>query len=191
MKKLVIMLCALLVIFACSSKAATATLITFDNITTKMIAPMPIRHGEFLWIGESLLVHNDAKIIPIDSRFPVSSISGKYIDIGTATLILAENSQPFDFNGGYFTSLGAPLYLLGIVDHSVSDWVKVETGNELQFVDVDWEVDGLLMASRGVWCTDDMDIQPTPTPEPATLLLTGVGLATMGYMGRRKKKNEQ
>ncbi len=50
------------------------------------------------------------------------------------------------------------------------------------------EIKGKILFEVGVLYGDVRLTEPTPTPEPATLLLMGVGLASIGFVARRRQK---
>jgi len=177
--------------------SANATVINFDDITTSSQQAISANYAGMNW-GSSWYVESS-------STSGNGSVSGDYAafnGFGQLTMNLS-NGLDFDFTGAYFTSWGSngtfQSYsatsitvegynnnaLVGSVSMNLSagqyDWFQTD----LLAVD---EVRFISSSSSQWWLMDDLTInESTSVPEPTTLALLVLGLASVGFS--RKKSS--
>ena len=199
MKKFLILLCGLVMIFGFAG-AAGATVLTFDDITTATTGTISNGYGGLNW--DQIGCVNGADY-HLGSGYDNGTVSGDYVAANQWANVATVSDSFFDFNGAYFTgawndglniniqglSGGTVLYNETIqVDHNGPTWFSANYIGINQLVISSYGGTQAVVSGFGEhFAMDNFTFNETaPVPEPSTILLMGAGL--LGLVGYNRKR---
>ncbi len=189
MKKKFLLLCCFLLVGL--SSAVNATVINFDDVSaTTSYTSIPDGYAGFNW--EMQVIHKNHHP---GTGYDLGRVSGDYAAWYYDSASVS-SATDFNFTGAYFSSAWDST--LSILLEGWNDGAKIYS-DFISVVDTGptWEgmnylgIDELKIISQGnQFVMDDFtfdESEPSPTPEPTTMLLFGVGLIGLAGVNRRKK----
>ena len=196
MKKFLILLCGLVMIFGFAG-AAGATVLTFDDISTAQSGTIANGYGGFDW--DQFGYVNGV----IGSGYDNGTVSGDYVAANQWANVATVGEFSFDFNGAYFTGAwndGLNINIQGFSNGSVlyDETIQVDHYGPTWFAANFVGIDRLVIDSYGGinagiggfgehFAMDDFTFtEAAPVPEPSTILLMGAGL--LGLVGYNRKR---
>ncbi|MCD4720467.1 MAG: PEP-CTERM sorting domain-containing protein [Desulfobacula sp.] len=187
----VLSICMVLGLFS----VASATVLDFDDITTNQYAQF-YSYGGLDWTHSGAVVEGYA-----GGYYAQSAVSGDYAfyngDGNTATVSIS--SGTFDFSGAWFTPAGKTIFgevgveaFFGGVSQGIVNIDLVELAPlwvDFDFVGIDMLVFTPVPSTGhgSYFAMDDFTYSSNPVPEPATMLLFGLGILGIAGVNRRKK----
>ena len=201
MKKFLILLCGLVMIFGFAG-AAGATVLTFDDLApiTTEIGTISDGYGGFDW---SQMGYTNTAFDVVGSGYYNGAVSGDYVAYNQWASVATVSDFSFDFNGAYFTGVwndglnvniqglsgGTMLYNETIqVDHNGPTWFSANYIGIDQLVLSSYGGTHVVSGGSGAhFAMDNFTFNETaPVPEPSTILLMGAGL--LGLVGYNRKR---
>jgi hypothetical protein len=195
MKKSLAFLCTMMLIFSVGGIAA-ADVLTFDDFTGDF-APVPSDYAGFNWVGD-FYVFSDSYMTSMHYN-PLDSPSGEYAaSTDRGTYIVSLNDSDFQFEGASFAGWGKYGTGQSFTSTTVTVWgynngalvgsaTMDLSPTEYNWLPVNLLVDEVWIQSSGqgqYWLMDDFTY--APVPEPATMLLFGMGLIGIACVGRKR-----
>jgi hypothetical protein len=192
MKKFLVLAFSAIIMFSLVNKA-NATILTFDDITTKDLDTF-YSYGNLSWNNAGVVKNSYHS----GSGYDKGTISPSYVafnEYAYDMTVNAINSQKFTFNDAYFTSawyepndLTVTAYL---GDNIVGSKTVTLNTQQPQLISFNYkDIDKLLFHSSNFqFVMDNIRInEPVPTPEPSSMVL---GLLGLGSLFGFKKRNKQ
>lgn len=130
---------------------------------------------------------NPVNFVPVVGNYCVSTVDGSPYAVGEAA-----NAGDCDANAGdYFVNdnLGTNAAEFAVfsmtLNNNLANWASLG-----YFMSVDVRFIGNNSGAEQLWICSECDLQDTRIPEPATLLLFGLGLIGLGISFNRKQKSK-
>ncbi len=191
---------SVLAIGLCFAGNASATLVTFDDITTSSVLTQFTSHAGLSWQNFFVQPGDNAP----GSGYDNGTVSERYVAFngggGSATV----SGGLFDFNSAYFTGAwrdGLSIIVSGTNSGTLlyTQTIVVNDDAPTQFVFNYTGIDTLSLASFGGFDTgtvgdgphfalDNFVFNETPIPEPTTALF---GAALLGVLGASRRHSKQ
>lgn len=201
----------LLVNLVSISSLANATIIDFDSITNSSTYQIGNNTYDGLTFSSSWYILNSSSTSLQNSGYHNGTVSPSYVAYnGYGNDVSITSATPFNFNGAYLTAAwntGLNIKISGLLNGilAYSQTISVNPSSptyfDLNFNNIDMlsfsSFGGTNAGLGGVGnhfaidnFTFNETLQPSPTPEPATMLLMGIGIAGGALMRKRMKQSE-
>ena len=191
MKKLLLLLCAILLIFGLVGSAG-ATVLTFDDVMDPMPATnarLPNGYGGLNW--NNFWVINSKWDQSGGIGYTTGVKSPDYVAANYKGEVSSAGGGVFNFLGAYLTSAhDAPNsavitgYLGPDLVYQTDPLILTVVATEHDFGTAFYGIDRLTFSSTSQFVMDNVTYNPVP--EPATMLLLGFGLIGMTVIGRKR-----
>ncbi len=182
---------------------ASATVLTFDDISTNSIGTIADGYGGLDWGGFGYLDSGSSSSYQ-NSGYENGTVSGDYVAYNEFGRVGTVSNSTFDFNGTYLAGAwrdglnievsgyngGSLLYQTTVVvNHDVATWFDFDFFgiDQLTFSSFGGVEVANLGGSGSHFAMDNFTIDQTAVPEPATLGLLGLALCGLGVSSRRRR----